>query len=106
MEKKTINKIFWIFIVICLVALFFVMNRMIKENNKCISNPFTYGADHLENQIGEKIVPICSCYSINGGSFSFDDQGIYPVNPLTNTKNTGEKFNYSEEFKDIEFDLK
>lgn len=80
MESKKLIIISSAIIIISLIGFSIVMAFMIKENQECISNPLTYGAESLKKAGGEYF---CSCSSLRADllDFSFDKEGIYIKDP-------------------------
>ena len=79
-ELKRINKlgfkrIVGVCLIICLIILGILIFKMIKENSKCVENPFVYGAQETAEQ-GLEI--ICSCIPLDPKyvGFNFDKDGL------------------------------
>lgn len=67
---------FWIYFTIAMtLALLMVMIGMIKENGKCVDDPFGYSAMRLNKSGGNYI---CSCKSLDPKllDFTFNEDGI------------------------------
>lgn len=64
-----------IFTLVCLFAFVIVMVMMIKENGKCVDDPFGYSAMRLKESGGNYL---CSCESLDPEllDFSFSEDGI------------------------------
>lgn len=72
LDIKKIRIALGIFLVIIILLFCAAMFKVIQENDKCTSNPFSYGA----KRIISKDPYYCSCRSV-GWSFTFDENGIY-----------------------------
>ncbi len=81
MKKKLLILI--IITTILFIAFVGVMFKMIMENGECIDNPFKYSAVKLNESGGDYL---CSCKSLTPEllDFSFDENGIEIIKPVTN----------------------
>lgn len=78
------------FVVICILLFILVAAKMIRQNQECVSNPFTYAANRIIVTANYPIQdPLCSCDMGMAGTFYFDKDGIYKGNPRLT-------FNWSE----------
>ena len=82
MEQKIQNNknILLILLLVCILLMIFlgIMFKLLMDNSKCVSNPFSYGAKLIEDQ---GITPYCSCQLAREGRvynpIYFDGNGIY-----------------------------
>jgi uncharacterized protein YxeA len=70
LDKEKKDKIFRISILVICIALVILSGVILKNSNKCSSNPFIYGASKVYEQSQEKLEVSCSC--------SFNDQEYKP----------------------------
>ena len=80
-----------IFLIVVIMGFTVIMAKLINENSQCTSNPFVYGASHIESTRGDpspqcvcqiEDETLCACVLLNNGAFWFDDEEIYIENPL------------------------
>lgn len=89
------NKSFNIILIVTIIIIFafgFAMLFLIKESDKCISNPLVYGINKIKAHNQETAYTFCSCTVQDIGQFTFDNKGMYITNPtvrptINNTNN-------------------
>jgi len=74
-KKPGFRTIVGVCLIICLVVLGILIFKMIKENSKCVGNPFIYGAQKTAEQ-GLEVM--CSCIPLDPKyvGFHFDKNGL------------------------------
>lgn len=93
MKQKTKIILISVFVLVMFLAFTFVMVKMIKENGKCVDDPFRYAAQKLEDS-GGNYACVCSSLDPKLLDFTFNKEGIKIRNPNENYFNL-EDFNFS-----------
>ena len=63
-----------------LVALFFTLGM--KDSKECLENPFTYGANDLQNPETGDVMCICNFENSNYAPFYFDKDNVSTLDKL------------------------
>lgn len=73
-----------IILILCFLLLLvgFFLNLGLKEAEKCLGNPFIYGANEIVNEKTGDIYCSCSFASPDYAKFYFDDDSIGVINSI------------------------
>jgi len=91
-ENKKLKKriiLISVFVLIMFFSFMFVMVKMIKENGKCVDDPFRYAAQKLNDSGGNYA---CYCNSLDPKLLDFTfsaEEGITIIRPNENYFNVG-----------------
>ncbi len=77
-NEKT-NKLLTYVIILAVFFTIIILMASGREGNKCMSNPFVYGAEKLSETDTGKVICSCSFPNSNYEPFSFNEKGIISV---------------------------
>lgn len=72
---------FIIAVILALLLMAILMFISIQQHNKCIKNPFVYGAKEM-SKVNNKLLCSCDLIESPGIRVYFDENGVYDKNPL------------------------